>query len=89
MSVLTPISSFNSLYVHSLTAQCNLTSDTYSSIHTQERQSPHLLIEDDDDVILQVDDVMGHVAEAAIVLPSSSSRRLADLPQVRSPRYLE
>ena len=61
-----------------------LTSGTYSSIHTQERQSPHLLIEDDDDVILQVDDVIGHVTtEAAIVLPSSSSRRLADLLQVR------
>jgi hypothetical protein len=55
-----------------------------ASPHHQERQSPHLLIEDDDDVILQVDDVMGgHVTEAAIVLPSSSSRRLADLLQVR------
>ncbi len=54
-----------------------------ASPHHQELQSPHLLIEDDDDVILQVDDVMGHVTEAAIELPSSSSRRLADLLQVR------
>ncbi len=58
-----------------------------ASPHHQEHQSPHLLIEDDDDVILQVDDVMGHVTEAAIVLPSSSSRRLADLLQVRYIRF--
>jgi len=56
----------------------------FSSVASPHHQSPHLLIEDDDDVILQVDDVMGHVAEAAIELPSSSSsRRLADLLQVR------